>query len=99
MIQRCWDRPKNEIPVEQAAYQPGRSTAEQVFCVKTIAEKAISYHKRLHNIHINVRHVKSMWPSGYGIVLVIKMLRVRSLVRTSGHMCLMLCAPLDWQYA
>ena len=42
MIQRGWTRLKNEIPIEQAAYQPGRSTTEQVFCVKVLAEKAIT---------------------------------------------------------
>ena len=42
MIRRCWDRLKTEIPREQAAYQPGRSTTEQVFSVKILAEKAIT---------------------------------------------------------
>ena len=42
MIDRCWTRLKGEIPIEQAAYQPGKSTTEQVFCVKTLAEKAIT---------------------------------------------------------
>ena len=42
MIDRCWTRLKGEIPIEQAAYQLGRSTTEQVFCVKTLAEKAIT---------------------------------------------------------
>ena len=42
MIERCWDRMKTQIPIEQAAYQPGRSTTEQVFCIKTLAEKAIT---------------------------------------------------------
>ena len=40
MIERCWTRLK--IPKDQAAYQPGRSTTEQVFCLKMLAEKAIT---------------------------------------------------------
>ena len=42
MIRRTWDRLQKHIPSEQAAYQPGRSTTEQVFAVKTPAEKAIA---------------------------------------------------------
>ena len=42
MIERCWTRLKSQIPIEQAAYQPGRSTTEQVFCIKMLAEKAIT---------------------------------------------------------
>ena len=42
LIRRCWDRLSTEIPLEQAAYQPGRSTTEQVFAVKVLAEKAIT---------------------------------------------------------
>jgi hypothetical protein len=42
MINRTWDRLKTQISIDQAAYQPGRSTTEQVFAVKTLAEKAIS---------------------------------------------------------
>ena len=41
MIQRTWDRLKNHIPPDQAAYQPGRGTTEQVFAIKILAEKAI----------------------------------------------------------
>ena len=41
LIDRCWDRLKNQIPTTQAAYQSGRSTTEQVFTIKTLAEKAI----------------------------------------------------------
>ena len=42
LIERCWDRLKYEIPVSQAAYQSGRSTTEQVFTIKIMAEKAIT---------------------------------------------------------
>ena len=42
MIRRTWDRLQKHILSEQAAYQPGRSTTEQVFAVKTQAEKAIA---------------------------------------------------------
>ena len=41
MIERCWDRMKQVIPKDQAAYQVGRSTTEQVFALKVMAEKAI----------------------------------------------------------
>ena len=42
MIKRCWDRFKTKIPVEQAAYQEGRSTTEHVLAVKLMCEKAIT---------------------------------------------------------
>ena len=41
MIRRTWERLKQHIPQEQAAYQPGRGTTEQVFAIKLLAEKAI----------------------------------------------------------
>ena len=41
LIQRTWERLKNHIPPDQAAYQPGRGTTEQVFAIKILAEKAI----------------------------------------------------------
>ena len=41
LIDRCWDRLKTQIPKSQAAYQSGRSTTEQVFTLKILAEKAI----------------------------------------------------------
>ena len=41
MIRRCWDRISTKIPIGQAAYQAGRSTTEQVFAIKMLAEKAI----------------------------------------------------------
>ena len=42
IIQRTWTRMKERIPHEQAAYQGGRSTTEQVLAVKLLAEKAIN---------------------------------------------------------
>ena len=42
MINRCWERMEEKIPKTQAAYQPGRSTTEQVFTIKVLAEKAIT---------------------------------------------------------
>ena len=42
MIRRCWDRFKSKIPIEQAAYQEGRSTIEHVLAVKLMCEKAIT---------------------------------------------------------
>ena len=41
LIDRIWDRLKQYIPPDQAAYQPGRGTTEQVFAIKILAEKAI----------------------------------------------------------
>eukprot|EP00795_Rhopilema_esculentum_P001915 gene1915-biopygen10441 len=40
MIRRCWVRISTKIPIGQAAYQAGRSTTEQVFAIKMLAEKA-----------------------------------------------------------
>ena len=42
IISRIWDRLKTRIPAEQAAYQGGRSTTEQVLSIKLLAEKAIN---------------------------------------------------------
>ena len=42
LMDRCWTRIKHELPIDQAAYQPGRSTTEQVFSIKVLAEKAIT---------------------------------------------------------
>ena len=42
LIDRCWERMKAHIPLSQSAYQKGRSTTEQVFCIKLLAEKAIT---------------------------------------------------------
>ena len=42
MIKRCWNRLKTKIPLEQAAYQEGRSTTEHVLAVKLLCEKAIT---------------------------------------------------------
>ena len=44
MIRRTWDRLQNHIPSEQAAYQPGRSTTEQLFAVKTLAASDFTLH-------------------------------------------------------
>ena len=41
LIDRTWDHLKQHIPPDQAAYQPGRGTTEQVFAIKILAEKAI----------------------------------------------------------
>ena len=41
LMDRIWDRLKEHIPKSQAAYQPGRSTTEEVFAIKTLAEKAV----------------------------------------------------------
>ena len=41
VLQSTWNRLKKHIPLEQSAYRPGRSTTEQVFAVKILAEKAI----------------------------------------------------------
>ena len=42
LINRCWERMKTHIPLNQAAYQGGRSTTEQVFAIKLLTEKAIT---------------------------------------------------------
>ena len=42
IIDRTWERLKTAIPKEQAAYQAGRSTTEQVYTIKTLVEKAIT---------------------------------------------------------
>ena len=41
LIDRTWDCLKQHIPPDQAAYQPGRGTTEQVFAIKILAGKAI----------------------------------------------------------
>ena len=41
IMRRCCDRLKSRISKDQAAYQGGRSTTEQVFAIKLLAEKAI----------------------------------------------------------
>jgi hypothetical protein len=50
LIKRCWNRLSTQIPLSQAAYQVGRSTTEQVFAVKLLAEKAIT--SSHYNIYI-----------------------------------------------
>ncbi len=42
LLKRIWTRVKDKIPINQAAYQPGRSTTEQVFAIKVLCEKAIA---------------------------------------------------------
>ena len=42
IIGRIWDRLKTRIPSEQAAYQGGRSTTEQVLAIKLLVEKSIN---------------------------------------------------------
>ena len=42
IINRIWDRISKIIPKEQSAYQPGRSTTEQVLAIKLIIEKSIN---------------------------------------------------------
>ena len=42
LIERCWSKLSTQIPLSQAAYQVGRSTTEQVFAIKLLAEKAIT---------------------------------------------------------
>lgn len=42
LIRRTWDRLSTRISRDQAAYQSGRSTTEQVFAIKLLAEKAIN---------------------------------------------------------
>ena len=41
LLRRIWDRLEQKLPKEQAAYQPGRSTSEQVLAVKILAERCI----------------------------------------------------------
>ena len=41
MLDRTWNRLKNEMPPKQAAYKPGRSTTENVHAINLLAEKAI----------------------------------------------------------
>ena len=49
-MERTWNRLKDHIPPDQAAYQPGRGTIQQVFSIKLPTEKAIvseDYHIHL----------------------------------------------------
>ena len=43
LLNRIWERLEKEITKEQAAYQGGRSTSEQVLALKLIVEKAITH--------------------------------------------------------
>ena len=51
------NRIKNELysflPKSQAAYQPGRTTIEQIICIEQIIEKAIEFNKPLYAIFID----------------------------------------------
>ena len=42
ILRRTWERVSSRITIDQAAYQGGRSTTEQVFAVKMLVEKAIT---------------------------------------------------------
>ena len=42
LLKRIWNKISPKIPIEQAAYQPGRSTTEQVHTIKLLIEKAIT---------------------------------------------------------
>ena len=42
MLRRISNKINDEIPITQAAYRSGRSTTEQVFTMKILAEKAIT---------------------------------------------------------
>ena len=50
LIRRCWYRLSTRIPLAQSAYQSGRSTTEQVFAIKVLAEKAIT--SSTYNIYL-----------------------------------------------
>ena len=50
LIERIGERVMRHIPPSQAAYQPGRSTTEQVFSYKLLAEKAIISEQYTSNI-------------------------------------------------
>ena len=50
LIRRCWDRVSTRIPIAQSAYQSGRSTTEQVFAIKMLAEKATT--SSTYNIYL-----------------------------------------------
>lgn len=41
IVNRCWDRLKSEIAIDQATYHRGRSTTERLYTVKSLAEKVI----------------------------------------------------------
>ena len=60
MIRQSMEKMKEKIPLSQAAYQQGRSTTEQVFTFKVLAEKAITSEDYKINYPVNVRYVKSI---------------------------------------
>ena len=43
LIDQCLERMKNYIPLSQAAYEKSRSSTEQLFTIKILAEKSITY--------------------------------------------------------
>ena len=51
MLKRTWSRLAQRIPIDQAAYQEGRSTTEQVFSVKVLCEKAMA----AQNIQLDIK--------------------------------------------
>ena len=42
VIERTWGKLKDHTPKNQAAYQKGRNTTEQVICMKLLIEKVIT---------------------------------------------------------
>ena len=45
LIKRCWSKLKSQIPPAQAAYLPGRSTAEHALTIKQVVEKTMQLSK------------------------------------------------------
>ena len=43
LIDQCLEGMKNYIPLSQAAYEKSRSSTEQLFTIKILAEKSITY--------------------------------------------------------
>ena len=54
VIERTWEKLKHKIPKDQAAYQKGRGTTEQVFALKTLVEKAITQNYNIIIIMIDM---------------------------------------------
>ena len=51
MIDRLWEKISKNITKDQAAYQPGRSTTEQVFALKMMCEKVITSNNYIQLIY------------------------------------------------
>ena len=49
IIDRVWEKMKSKIPPDQAAYQKGRSTTEQVFAIDKNAGRESSYNTGLQH--------------------------------------------------